>query len=81
MNYRSEFHPLGDLEKIIGGHTNLKFEGEGAPADNQIVLGWELETRILIIRPPFNKFAARVCDFNELIKSGKTSIKILESII
>jgi len=35
-----------------------KLEVGGAPAENQIFLGWELETRILIIRLPFDKYTA-----------------------
>ena len=25
LNYGSEYHPLGDLEKILGGHPNFPF--------------------------------------------------------
>ena len=58
-----------------------KLEAEGAPAENQIVLGWEIETRIFIIRLPFDKYTAWICDLHVLIKSGETTIKALESII
>ena len=44
-------------------------------------MGWELETKIIIIRPLFDKYTAWICDLNELIMSGETTIKALESII
>jgi hypothetical protein len=44
-----------------------KLEAEGTPAEVQIVLGWEMNTRALLVLLPFDKFVAWTSDISDTI--------------
>jgi hypothetical protein len=56
--------PLLSPEKLIA---------EGSPAEIQIVLGWELNTRILRLLLPFDKFTAWTGDIIVIISRGSVT--------
>ena len=58
-----------------------KLEAEGTPAEVQIVLGWELDTRALILRLPFDKYTAWLADIHILLNTATTTLTELESTI
>jgi hypothetical protein len=52
---------------------------EGTPAEEQIVLGWALETRRLIVRLPGDKFIAWSVDITKIFWTGTVTFGDLES--
>jgi hypothetical protein len=58
-----------------------KLEAKGTPAEIQIVLGWTLDTRRLLISLPADKFTAWQEDIRIIIKLGSVSRETLESVI
>ena len=77
MPHTGKAEPVPRRENV----SSSKLEAEGTPAETQIVLGWEIEARMLIIQLPFDKFVAWVADLSRIITSGETTVKELESII
>jgi hypothetical protein len=64
--------PLISLPKLLA---------EGSPAELQVVLGWLLNTRKLIVSLPDDKFIAWSGDIDEVIKARQVPRDALESII
>ena len=60
-----------------------KLSAEGALEEEKIFLGWNLNTRDLLINLPFHKYKAWTTDINEIVceKKGKTTASELESLI
>jgi hypothetical protein len=58
-----------------------KLEDEGAPAEVQIVLGWELNTRSLVLILPGYKFKAWTQDIVDALSSGTILFGDLELLI
>jgi hypothetical protein len=58
-----------------------KLVAKGTPAEDQIVLGWCLETRRLLIRLPGDKFIAWTSDVSTVLSTGKTTFADLESLV
>ena len=58
-----------------------KLEAEGRSAERQIVLGWEIRTRDLMVALPYDKHLAWRGDLVAMIQAGKSSRKELESMI
>ena len=58
-----------------------KLIAEGGPAEEQIVLGWTLNTRLLLVILPFDKFEAWSRDLQEIIDTRKGTFGQLESTI
>lgn len=58
-----------------------KLEAEGRPCEVQVVLGWEIDSRRLELRLPFDKFTAWSQDLEETIAKGGATTKALESLI
>ena len=54
---------------------------EGAPAEVKICLGWELNTRLLLIKLPYHKYKAWSTEIQTMINKKSTSHETLESII
>ena len=76
--------PHAGEQEPIPRRENLspsKLEAEGTPAEVQIVLGWELDTRALTLRLPFDKYTAWLEDIHTLLLTTTTTLKHLESII
>ena len=48
-----------------------KLIAKGGPAEDQIVLGWTLDTRSLPVLLPFDKFEAWSCDLKGIIAERK----------
>jgi hypothetical protein len=54
---------------------------EGTPAEEQMVLGWALETRRLIVSLPGDKFIAWSVDIAKILLTGTVTFGDLESCI
>jgi hypothetical protein len=63
--------------------SESKLEAEGTPAEVQIVLGWELDTRRLICSLPEDKYIAWCQEISDVLSSESKSVSkvLLESII
>ena len=61
--------------------SNPKLVAEGGPAETQIVLGWTLNTRLLLVILPYDKFEAWSGDLLEIITERKGTFGQLESMI
>jgi hypothetical protein len=76
--------PHGGTDEPLPRSENLsepKLEAEGTPAEEQIVLGWCLKTRRLIIKLPSNKFIAWTVDVAEILRTGSANFGALESCV
>jgi hypothetical protein len=73
----------GDGEPIVRRAILLaeKLEAEGTPAEEHIVLGWELDTHILMIRLLFDKFVAWVEDLTTHIQAVNLTFQQLETLV
>ena len=58
-----------------------KLEAEGRSSERQVVLGWEINTRRLIVALPNDKYRAWDTDLAEIIHQKSCSIQELESMI
>jgi hypothetical protein len=58
-----------------------KLAAEGTPAEVQIVLGWNLNTRLLLILLPADKYEAWSSDLTAIVVSKQTTFGELESTI
>jgi hypothetical protein len=58
---------------------SAKLIAEGTPAEVQIVLGWELDTHLLTIRLPVDKFIAWTADIAGILESSCCTFGELES--
>jgi hypothetical protein len=56
-----------------------KLEAEGGPAEEQVVLGWILQTRTLLIILPSDKFGAWSSDLRIIVANGAGTYGDLES--
>ena len=65
------------------GLSPAKMEAEGTPAELQVVLGWDINTRLLIICLPLNKFKTWSKDIQNLINNTahRISEQDLDSLI
>ena len=54
MPYAGDNEPIPRRENL----SPAKLEAEGAPAEVQITLGWEIDARALLINLPLDKFTA-----------------------
>ncbi|NER26087.1 MAG: hypothetical protein F6J96_36445, partial [Symploca sp. SIO1C2] len=58
-----------------------KLSAEGRPSEVAIILGWEMDTRRLLLSLPEDKYKAWTSDLKETIRLGGDSVKGLESLI
>jgi hypothetical protein len=58
-----------------------KLVAEGTPAEIQIVLGWDLDTRRLLVRLPQDKFIAWSSDLSDCIQAGRITLGELETLV
>jgi hypothetical protein len=58
-----------------------KLEAEGTPAEVQIVLGWILNTRLLLLLLPGDKFEAWSADIRKIVEMKRATYGELESTI
>ena len=58
-----------------------KLSAEGTPAETQIVLGWLLNTRAMLLRLPLDKHLAWSQDIAQILDAGTTLFGELESVI
>ena len=59
-----------------------KWKAEGVPREIQMVLGWLINTRLLLLCLPLDKYTTYVRDIDIILsKNGKINLKQLESII
>ena len=74
---------MGDSEPIRrrGLLSKPKLEAEGAPAEVQIVLGWTLNTRLLLVILPADKFMAWTADIRALLLDKRGTFGEIESTI
>jgi hypothetical protein len=74
---------MGEAEPVRrrGLLSAPKLEAEGTPAEVQIVLGWNLNTRLLLILLPDDKYEAWSSDIIAIVASTRTTFGKLESTI
>jgi hypothetical protein len=72
---------MGDSEPIRrrGILSAPKLEAEGTPAEEQIVLGWILNTRLLMVILPDDKFEAWSADLRAITTDQRATYGTLES--
>jgi hypothetical protein len=72
---------MGDTEPVRrqGLLSAPKLEAEGTPEEVHIVLGWTLNTRLLMVILPNDKFEAWSADLRTITNDGKASYGDLES--
>jgi hypothetical protein len=58
-----------------------KLAAEGTPREVQIVLGWTIDTRRMLVLLPRDKYLAWVGDLDETIGAGKATIGELQTLI
>jgi hypothetical protein len=61
--------------------SDLKLIAEGTPEEIQIVLGWSMDTRRLLLSLPTDKFDAWMQDITKISTSRKTSFGDLETTV
>jgi hypothetical protein len=73
----------GDAEPIKRREivSNPKLVAEGGPAEDQIVLGWTLNTRTLLVILPHDKFEAWSSDLQVIITERKGTFGQLETTV
>jgi hypothetical protein len=73
----------GDDEPVPrrGNISGPKLVAEGTPAECQICLGWELNTRVLLITLPFDTFVAWTDDLSNAIRTRRTTLGDLHSLV
>ena len=64
--------PILSVEKLIA---------EGTPAEVQVVLGWDLDTRRLLILLPHDKYVAWSSDLETIVESGRVTFGELETLL
>jgi hypothetical protein len=83
MHLTSRPH-AGDAEEPVPRRPILsipKLVAEGRPEEVQVVLGWRLNTRLLEISLPDDKFVAWSADVRNLIAAGICPTKELETLV
>jgi hypothetical protein len=72
---------MGDAEPVTrrGLLSAPKLAAEGAPAEEQIVLGWTLNTRTLMIILPYDKYEAWSADIRAIVLDKRVTYGELES--
>ena len=83
MHVTSRPH-AGDAKKPTPRRTLLslpKLLAEGSPAEIQIVLGWRLDTRRLLIALPDDKFGAWSEDLNRLISQPRGRFEDIDQMV
>ena len=58
-----------------------KLIAEGSPAECQLVLGWHLDTRRLLLSLPKDKFDAWTSDINVILATGSCLFTVLETLV
>jgi hypothetical protein len=58
-----------------------KLEAKGTPAELQIVLGWEMNTRLLLVILPFDKFVAWTADISDAIRTKRITLGKLATMV
>jgi hypothetical protein len=56
-------------------------EAEGTRAELQIVLGWEMNTRRLLVILPFDKFVAWTSDISNVIRTQRVTLGGLHTLV
>jgi hypothetical protein len=84
MHITSRPH-AGDTEEPVPRRAILssaKLEAEGSPAEVQIVLGWQIDTRRLLISLPADKFTAWTRELIELRNTKGSCLRVdLEALV
>jgi hypothetical protein len=75
--HAGDAEPVPRRENLSGP----KLVAEGTPIELQIVLGWELKTRLLLIILPFDKFVAWTSDISDTIQTESITLGELHSLI
>jgi hypothetical protein len=75
--HAGEAEPVPRRQNLSGP----KLEAEGTPAEPQIVLGWEMNTRQLLVISPFDKFVAWMADINDAIRTQRMTLGDLSTLI
>jgi hypothetical protein len=61
--------------------SDAKLLAEGAPAETQIILGWTINTRRLVILLPKDKFDAWTAELNKIMKARRTTFGDLKTTV
>jgi hypothetical protein len=76
--------PHAGADEPVPRRENLsgpKLEAEGTPAELQIVLGWEMNTRLLLVILPFDKFVAWTADISDAIRTTHITLGKLTTLV
>ena len=76
--------PHGGKSEPITRRENIspeKHSAEGTPAEQQVVLGWGINTRKFIVFLPFDKHKAWTNDISTLMSTNKVSFSDLQTLI
>jgi hypothetical protein len=69
--------PITRRENLSG----TKVEAKGTPAEVQIVLGWEIDIRRLLMRLTFDKSVAWTCDLSAVVQAGRATLAELHTLV
>jgi hypothetical protein len=75
--HAGEAEPVPRRQNLLGP----KLEAKGTPAELQIVLGWEMNTRILLVILPFDKFVAWTSDISNVIRTQRVTFGGLHTLV
>jgi hypothetical protein len=75
--HAGDAEPVPRRENLSGP----KLVAEGTPAELQIVLGWEINTRLLLVTLPFDKFVAWTSDIRDAIRTRTITLGELHSLV
>ena len=83
MHVTSRSHAGEDKEPITRRPllSLPKLAAEGSPAESQIVLGWQLDTRCMTIALPDDKFKAWSADIDAIRTKGKCTFQELDQLV
>jgi hypothetical protein len=75
--HAGDAEPVPRRENLSGP----KLEAEGTPAEIQVVLGWEMNTRLLLVILPFDKFVAWTADLSDAIRTHTVTLGRLHTLV
>ena len=76
------FRPLGHEEVDRKDPlSDKKLQGEGPPSEEKCVLGWDINTRLFIIKLPVHKFIAWSGDLSKIIGTKMTTFDIIKKVL
>lgn len=76
------FRPLGgEIVERKDLLSDKKLQGEGSRSEEKFVLGWDINTRLFIVKLPVHKFIAWSGDLREIINSKSTTFDDIKKVL